>query len=109
MLCYINFTPIYKDRKAALKISKDLCYIEKKRISMKETYINQSKYVFVISPHGNGLDCYRTWEALKFGCIPIVKKSSLSISGLYDNLPVLIVKNWEDINKKPNKGKNTSD
>lgn len=56
-----------------------------------------SNYVFVVSPHGNGLDCIRTWEALTLGCIVIVKKSP--IDNLYDDLPVVIVNEWTEINK----------
>ena len=101
MLCYINFTPTYTDRKKAiLEIPEELCYFEKNKISIEETYINQSHYAYVISPHGNGLDCYRTWEAIHLGCIPIVKKSSLSEAGLYDDLPVLIVHEWKHITKE---------
>jgi len=53
-------------------------------------------HAFVISPHGRGLDCYRTWEALFAGCIPIVKTSALD--PLYDGLPVAIVQDWREIN-----------
>jgi len=60
-----------------------------------DTWINQSKYVFVISPLGNGADCHRTWEALVLGCIPIVKSSP--IDPLYQDLPVWIVKEWTDV------------
>jgi hypothetical protein len=54
-----------------------------------------SKYAFVLSPFGIGMDCHRTWEALCLGCIPIVKTSS--IDNLYNDLPVLIVKEWKVI------------
>ena len=47
---------------------------------------------FVVSPHGNGLDCHRTWEILLVGSYPIVKKSTLD--ELYQGLPVLIVDDW---------------
>ena len=30
------------------------------------------KYTFGVSPHGNGLDCHRTWEMLYFGMIPML-------------------------------------
>lgn len=60
-----------------------------------ETFQRQINYAFVISPHGNGIDCHRTWEALVLGCIPIVKTSP--IDSLYDNLPVLIIKDWSDV------------
>jgi len=48
---------------------------------------------FVVSPFGNGLDCYRTWEILAMGSFPIVLSSSMN--RLFDELPVLIVDDWE--------------
>jgi len=100
--CYSNFhfftnTKYGNDRIDALTyINKNLVFYENTKINRKQTWENQSKYVFVISPHGNGLDCHRTWEALCLGCIPIVKKSG--ISNLFDELPVLIVEDWKHIN-----------
>jgi hypothetical protein len=91
-----------KDRKytydrddAIEKIPKDLIYYEPSPVSRKETHINQTKYAFVGSPHGNGLDCHRTWEALCLGCIVIIKSSPLD--DLYDGLPVLIMREWSCI------------
>ena len=84
------------DRKDAIHdIPKELVFYENKKINRKETWENQSKYAFVISPHGNGVDCHRTWEALCLGCIVILKKSG--ISDLFDGLPVLVVDDWNDI------------
>ena len=98
ILCYVNFNKGYKDRSDALKeIPSQLIYKNKKHISRINCWHEMSKFYFVISPHGNGLDCHRTWEALALGCIPIVKKSWLSVGKLYENLPVLIVDNWSDI------------
>jgi hypothetical protein len=76
-------------------IPRELVYYENQRTERELTYYFQSKFAFVISPHGNGYDCHRTWEALILGCIPIVKTSNLD--ELYDDLPVLIVKFWSDI------------
>ena len=50
---------------------------------------------YILSPHGNGLDCHRTWESLIFKTIPIVKTSTLD--DLYKDLPVIIVNKWNDI------------
>lgn len=100
-LCYCNFqfalnTKYAQDRRNAMKnIKKELCFYEPNKVSRFETWERQSNYAFVISPHGGGLDCYRTWEALVLGCIPIVKTSPIDY--LYQNLPVVIVKNWSDI------------
>ena len=102
---YVNFNNTIhgkygkNDRKDALEqISKNLQIIEKNSIPRNETWNNMCKYSFVLSPHGNGLDCHRTWEALVLGCIPVVKTSSLNV--LYDNLPVLIVNNWYEVNEE---------
>ena len=80
------------------QVPKELVYYEKNHIKRLNTWENQSKYAFVLSPHGNGLDCHRTWEALCLGCIPIVKTSAIDY--LYEDLPVLIVKEWFDITKE---------
>lgn len=55
-------------------------------------------YAFSISPHGNGLDCHRTWEDLALGCIVIVKSSPLN--SLYEGLPVVIIEDWNEITEK---------
>lgn len=58
----------------------------------------KTKYAFAISPHGYGLDCHRTWEGLLLGNIVIVKTSSLD--EMYEGLPVVIVKDWREINEE---------
>ena len=101
--CYANFqflttTRYGYDRLDAIdKIPEYLVYYEPNKIKRLNTWINQSKYSFVISPHGNGLDCHRTWEALCLGCIPIMKRSP--ISSLFNDLPVLIIEDWQDISQ----------
>lgn len=58
--------------------------------------LSQSK--FVLSPRGAGLDCYRTWEALIMGAIPIVKSSSLD--PMFEDLPVLIIHDWNEVTEE---------
>jgi hypothetical protein len=70
------------------------CTIEKRK-PMAEYLEDVAMAEFVISPHGSGLDCYRTWEALCLGSYPIVKTSSLD--SLYEGLPVLIINNWQEL------------
>lgn len=53
---------------------------------------------FVASPRGNGLDTHRLWEALYLDSYPIVKSSSLD--SLYEDLPVLIVQDWNRVTKE---------
>ena len=54
-----------------------------------------ARHAFVVSPHGKGLDCYRTWEALLMGAIVIVKRSALDL--LYSGLLVVIVEDWGEV------------
>lgn len=67
------------------------------RISRSILWFRRTGYSFTVSPHGNGLDCHRTWEDLVLGCIPIVKTSPIDY--LYDGLPVAIVKDWDEITR----------
>jgi len=84
------------DRPDALNtISKDLVFYEPTKVTRDICWKNMVKHAFVVSPHGNGLDCHRTWEALALGCIPIVKSSG--IDPLFDELPVWIVHNWNEV------------
>ena len=59
--------------------------------------ISNSK--FFPSPQGYGLECYRTWEILAMGGIPIVERRRFR--GIYDHLPLLLVDNlFTDVNPK---------
>lgn len=66
------------------------------------TYIPYLKKVasskFVLSPHGGGLDCHRTWESMYMGSYPVVKTSTLD--PLYEDLPVLILQDWSELNEE---------
>lgn len=66
-----------------------------KKLKRIELWREKTRYAFVVSPHGNGLDCHRTWESLVLGNIVIVKRSS--IDALYTGLPVVIVDDWREI------------
>lgn len=68
---------------------------QKNKMIREETWQNMIKYKWIISPHGNGLDCHRTYEAIALGCIPVVRTSTLDI--LYKDMPIIILQNWEEI------------
>jgi hypothetical protein len=84
-------------RKAFETIPKHLVYYEPVRVPRMASWRNQSKYAFVLSPPGEGLDCHRTWEALCLGCIPILLSSPLDT--MFEDLPVLIVSSWSDLSE----------
>tara|TARA_R110002110_G_scaffold278819_3_gene494003 strand:+ start:1947 stop:2768 length:822 start_codon:yes stop_codon:yes gene_type:complete len=63
-----------------------------------DTLINKyySRYQFIISTHGNGLDCHRTYEALLSGAIVIHKHSVLDT--LFKQFPIVLIDDWNEIN-----------
>jgi hypothetical protein len=80
---------------AYLSLPLELVHYEPTPVPRLESHKRQAEYAFVVSPAGYGVDCHRTWEALILGCIPIVK--STAMNSLFDDLPVLIIKEWSDI------------
>ena len=68
------------------------------KIPRLDLWREKTSYAFVVSPHGNGLDCHRTWESLALGNIVIVKRSPLD--PLYGGLPVVIVNHWSEITQE---------
>jgi len=64
-------------------------------LSRTEMWKQRGRYAFVLSPHGVGLDCHRTWEALALGHIVLVPSSSLD--PLYSGLPVVTLRSWDEI------------
>ena len=75
------------------KRTRSHCIFEAMPLSVLYRLVSSSR--FVLSPHGVGLDCYRTYEALYLGAYGVVRKSSLD--EIYKNLPVLIVDKWSDV------------
>jgi hypothetical protein len=65
------------------------------------------QYKFVASPPGNGIDCHRTWEAIYLGVIPIVKESICMNYFSALGLPILVVKNYDNISISDYKAINT--
>jgi hypothetical protein len=63
--------------------------------SHKHFLLQLATHKFILSPRGHGLDCFRTWETLLMGSYPVVKASTLD--PLYENLPVVIVNEWEEV------------
>lgn len=63
-----------------------------------EDYINNIlNSVYVVSPPGNGLDCYRTLEALYCGAIPIIADNRQAAA--YEGLPVVKLRNFGWLDK----------
>lgn len=115
-MVYLNcsISTYRKDRESAYNyfLNKNWCTLKKHGCVNYSTYCDDIlDHHFVISPRGNGLDCHRNWEILYLNRYPIMKKY-YGLEKLYEDLPVLFVDNWYDIdenflNSALNKIKNT--
>lgn len=99
---YVNFsmnTDRFKQRNACLKeIPRNLLALHQEKMKRTQTWQQSANYSFVLSPYGNGMDCHRHWEALILGCILVIK--SKEFIKMFEDLPVLIVNDWRDINQQ---------
>ena len=77
--------------------SKQFCYFTPKT-SIDNYLVDVCRSKFVLSPHGTGLDCHRTWEALYLDVFPVVKTSALDV--LYEDLPIVIVNSWSEVTEE---------
>lgn len=81
-------------RYVAEKVLKKYGYENIDFMKQEDFFKKVSEHKFVISPLGSGYDCYRHWESMYLGSIPITTKSC--IDKIYDDLPIIILNNWEE-------------
>lgn len=61
-----------------------------------EEYLQDiAEHRFTLCPNGNGVDCFRTWEALHLGSIPIVEKNVTT--SYFEDLPIVVVEDIERV------------
>jgi len=99
ILIYMNFSIGTNAQK------RRLCYLyfndknwvtkRRKRIPITEYNIDMAKSKYIISPLGEGIDCYRVYESIYFDCVPIIKSNRMNM--FYKDLPVLIVYTWGEV------------
>lgn len=93
-LVYADFKPESSkpDRALALTAFANQSVSPIQRVTRSTSWALCSKFKFILSPMGRGIDCHRTWEALALGCIPILRRTA--IDRLYENLPILFIPKW---------------
>ena len=64
----------------------------------KDYLRNLKSSMYCLSPHGHTPDCYRHWEAMHMGCIPITLKHK-ALEGFYD-LPILFLDSWDELTEE---------
>lgn len=99
-LVYANFAEwADPERKKLVKLLHDKQWCSfRESLPFLEYFEEMANYAFTLSPRGLGIDCYRTWEALLVGSIPIVKSSWLD--SIYQDLPVLIINDWKELTEE---------
>lgn len=99
-LLYLNFADSKKPERQRLKVRfQDEKFCKNGERKPFKSYLQEmARCKFVLSPAGLAPDCYRNWEALLVGSIPVVKRSQLD--PLFEGLPVLIVDTWEAITQE---------
>lgn len=87
------------ERNACIKSmnKSDLSHIISERLTQKEYIKLLKQFKAVMSPPGNGPDCHRTWEAVLFKTIPIVKRSFFIEHFASLGLPVWIIDDYSEI------------
>lgn len=94
---YLNFLPRNPERIAVRRHFGSLPWVSTRwNLPMAEYFADLQRARFVLSPPGRGWDCYRTYEALAMGAIPIVRRQP-PISDVVRGLPVLMVDDWNDV------------
>jgi hypothetical protein len=88
------------------KDKRDKCYESLKNkliwldnVSPSENMIRLSQYKFCICPEGNGVDTHRLWEALYLKTVPIVIKSEFTNVLQKNNIPLIILDSWDDLDE----------
>ena len=99
-LLYMNFTDWRNPQRKKIRdffLATDFC--DNGRPCRFNQYIKETaQHKFVISPPGLGPDCYRVYESLLVGTIPIVQHSYLDY--MYEGLPVLFIDDWAEVTEE---------
>lgn len=90
---FSNYTNVDREGLSAIPFVK---YYEKENIHKYLLNMRKSKYC--LSPHGDMADCYRHWEAMYMGCIPITLKHK-QLERFYE-LPILFLDSWDQLTEQ---------
>lgn len=100
VFCDTHNSNSHPDRKIMFKKLRRNRFIDflDEKLSFFDIIKKYRNYRFVLSPRGNGLDCHRTWELFLLGCIVITETSPLDNMWKENNLPVIILKDYNELN-----------
>lgn len=92
-ITYVNFQKNNLERVALLNVyaNDPNTFVQKTEIPHADFIDTLFKVQYVVSPPGNGYDCFRTLEAIYCGCVPILVDAPWNEP--YRNLPVIMTNN----------------
>ena len=97
---YFNFNIDTNRSKRSVCFENLCCKLEwLNNVSPQENIMRLSEYKFCICPEGNGVDTHRLWEALYVKTVPIVVNSVFANVLLRNNIPVIILHSWSDLDE----------
>ncbi|KAG7337490.1 hypothetical protein IV203_017601 [Nitzschia inconspicua] len=76
------------------------CNRNTETIPLHQIYQEMSTAKFGISPVGKGYDCYRHYELLLLGVIPVVWERNPASIDLYEGLPVIQIPNMDKLSSR---------
>ena len=95
---YINFTFYTAERAELYNLYQRFEWVTAEQNKDFKDYLDQiAIHNMTLCPPGNGMDCYRTLEALYLGSIPIMEVNELAVTYINLKLPVLLLESLESI------------
>jgi hypothetical protein len=95
-LLYVNFQLTSFERVHLYRhFSKQpwVTFRDQANLPVEQYLAEMAEHEFVLSPFGCGIDCYRNWEAIYLGTVPVVPKSTFSDYLADAGLPVAQLEN----------------
>lgn len=85
----------------------DWCHIEVVTFDQRNYIDWLHRIVFCLSPAGNNDECYRFYECLEYGAIPIILESYVYVPALRqlsnnNSLPFVVIPSWNDLHSALN-------
>ena len=98
ILCSFNIHTNFAVRSSLMELVTSFENIEIENSSTPLEYLTSlKKYKFVLCPQGNGIDTHRIWEALPAKVVPVIIENDFSRNLKNLGIPVLILKNWDEL------------
>lgn len=100
---YANFTPFTFERlrlREWCETQEWITYRENSDLPIEEFLDEVASHRYVLCPFGNGLDCYRTYEAMYLQSIPIIEDSIYARHALNLGLPLVAVQNMASLTRE---------